>query len=61
LDALLPRRTVWLDLMGMASERDGWAARGELGARLGQYAAGFIAGTVTPSDKRVEAGVRVTF
>lgn len=47
--------------MGMASERDGWAARGELGARLGQYAAGFIAGTVTPSDKRVEAGIRVTF
>lgn len=61
LDSILPRRNLWAEVAGAASVRDGWMVRGEVGAALGNSVAGFLGASVTPDDRRVEAGVRVTF
>ena len=66
LNALLPDPLRWFDLTGAAS-RDGWAARGELGARLTPTVAGFAAVQAgsrwaDPTiDVRGEVGLRVSF
>lgn len=66
LEALLPRPSRWLDLTAGVN-REGWAGRAELGARLAPNVAGFVAGQVgsrwvDPTvDVRGEVGLRVTF
>jgi hypothetical protein len=61
MEAVLPRRNVYAELLGQWSTLSGPAARLEAGAKALPWLGLFGAGTWTPRETRLDGGVRVTW